>query len=425
MDISDLIPGKPGWTWHLDYSGRLKYVLINGDEEFLEIMLDGLAEFGWPIDRYAKSFRKANDGQLYDWFLRVPKAPHGYPGEDDVAIIVMRGVLTNHLMQSDDESAEAAKTLAEVRQRILLYSSKQQQVVAQMEETQQKLEAQKSEQSSVVKSRDLIIKNQAAEMRALDVQLTRATRTGEAHESAIENMEARGTELSQELLRAVDAYKKLLNENTELRYKLQEGEEEGQSNSSDIEERFGELAEARTRADVQAEEALALHQESLLDKNIAEERVLALEAELNARKSDLDAAQLLLDEYASDSRLPEASTLSTSPSGLDDFQQKTEAVLLSLAPRVNFARDSLACLFSFIPNWAPVIDAVKSLQSGDSLTKAKRFNVGPGWYEIHFRTGRANDGRLYYRKRGGEDKVDVLVSIKRRQERDKNYLQGL
>ena len=60
--------------------------------------------------------------------------------------------------------------------------------------------------------------------------------------------------------------------------------------------------------------------------------------------------------------------------------------------------------------------------AGDSLAKAKRFHVGPGWYEIHFRTGRANDGRLYYRKRNNEDEVDVLVSIKRRQERDKNYL---
>ena len=99
--------------------------------------------------------------------------------------------------------------------------------------------------------------------------------------------------------------------------------------------------------------------------------------------------------------------------------------MLSLAPRVNFSRDSLACLFSFIPNWAPVIDAVTSLQSGDSLAKAKRFHAGPGWYEIRFRTGRANDGRLYYRKRGDEDKIDVLISLKRRQERDKNYLQTL
>ena len=101
---------------------------------------------------------------------------------------------------------------------------------------------------------------------------------------------------------------------------------------------------------------------ALCFKNIAEERVLKLEAELNAGESDLDAAQILLDEFASDSRLPEATISSTSPSGLDDLQQKTEAVLLSLAARVNFTRDSLACLFSFIPNWAPVIDAVKSLQ---------------------------------------------------------------
>jgi len=39
---------------------------------------------------------------------------------------------------------------------------------------------------------------------------------------------------------------------------------------------------------------------ALCFKNIAEERVLKLEAELNAGESDLDAAQILLDEFAPD-----------------------------------------------------------------------------------------------------------------------------
>ena len=37
--------------------------------------------------------------------------------------------------------------------------------------------------------------------------------------------------------------------------------------------------------------------------------------------------------------------------------------------------------------------------------------------QINHTPKRANNGRLYYRKRSGEDKVDVLVPIKRRQER--------
>jgi hypothetical protein len=32
----DLIPGKPGWEWHLDYSGRFKYLLFEVDEEFVD-----------------------------------------------------------------------------------------------------------------------------------------------------------------------------------------------------------------------------------------------------------------------------------------------------------------------------------------------------------------------------------------------------
>lgn len=66
--------------YHYDGSGYYGYLLINGDEQKRDRLLQALGKgpqengLGWH--RYGKSFRPANNGRTYDWYIRLH---HGGP----------------------------------------------------------------------------------------------------------------------------------------------------------------------------------------------------------------------------------------------------------------------------------------------------------------------------------------------------------
>ena len=61
--------------YHYDGSGYYGYLVINGDEQKRNQLLTALGQgpqkngLGWY--RYGKSFRPANDGRMYDWYIRL------------------------------------------------------------------------------------------------------------------------------------------------------------------------------------------------------------------------------------------------------------------------------------------------------------------------------------------------------------------
>lgn len=61
--------------FHYDNSGYYGYVVFNGDERTLNGLRNALGQgrqshgLGWY--RYGKSFRPANDGRMYDWYIRL------------------------------------------------------------------------------------------------------------------------------------------------------------------------------------------------------------------------------------------------------------------------------------------------------------------------------------------------------------------
>lgn len=61
--------------FHYDHSGYYGYIVFNGDKQTLDGLLQALGQgvqsrgLGWY--RYGKSFRPANDGKMYDWYVRL------------------------------------------------------------------------------------------------------------------------------------------------------------------------------------------------------------------------------------------------------------------------------------------------------------------------------------------------------------------
>lgn len=69
--------------YHYDNSGYYGYVVFNGDERALNGLRNALGQgrqshgLGWY--RYGKSFRPANDGRMYNWYIRLHSGGHEKP----------------------------------------------------------------------------------------------------------------------------------------------------------------------------------------------------------------------------------------------------------------------------------------------------------------------------------------------------------
>ncbi len=69
--------------FHYDNSGYYGYIVFNGDEQTLGRLRNALGQgrqsqgLGWY--RYGKSFRPANDGRMYDWYIRLHSGGNDKP----------------------------------------------------------------------------------------------------------------------------------------------------------------------------------------------------------------------------------------------------------------------------------------------------------------------------------------------------------
>ena len=74
--------------FHYDDSGYYGYIVFNGDEKTLNGLRNALGQgrqrhgLGWY--RYGKSFRPANDGRMYDWYIRLHSGGNDKPAEQAV-----------------------------------------------------------------------------------------------------------------------------------------------------------------------------------------------------------------------------------------------------------------------------------------------------------------------------------------------------
>ena len=69
--------------FHYDHSGYYGYIVFNGDTKTRDGLLNALGQgaqpggLGWY--RYGKSFRPANDGKMYNWYIRLHSGGNDKP----------------------------------------------------------------------------------------------------------------------------------------------------------------------------------------------------------------------------------------------------------------------------------------------------------------------------------------------------------
>jgi hypothetical protein len=100
-------------------------------------------------------------------------------------------------------------------------------------------------------------------------------------------------------------------------------------------------------------------------------------------------------------------------------------VLSAALPSVREVRGSLRTALSELIDPLPLIRLLQEVvyETYPVRHKPTLFRGADGWWEHRFRTGEDDQGRLYFRRRA--DAVDVLVSHKRDQNRDEQYLRKL
>jgi hypothetical protein len=101
------------------------------------------------------------------------------------------------------------------------------------------------------------------------------------------------------------------------------------------------------------------------------------------------------------------------------------SILGVLLPGLHFLRDSVPFLAGELDDPAPVYRLLRALDAsgGEMPPGTKPLEGARGWWELYYRTGPRDIGRLYFRISGGTK--DVLVSSKNNQDQDLDYLRRI
>ena len=100
--------------FHYDHSGYYGYIVFNGDKQACDGLLKALGQgaqpggLGWY--RYGKSFRPANDGKMYNWYIRLHSG-----GSEKPAAQAVDDFLRGHLEPPKPEPIAADSRIAGTR----------------------------------------------------------------------------------------------------------------------------------------------------------------------------------------------------------------------------------------------------------------------------------------------------------------------
>ncbi|PWG03513.1 hypothetical protein [Sphingosinicella humi] len=226
-----------------------------------------------------------------------------------------------------------------------------------------------------------------------------------------------------------------------------------------------QLSEAFTRADAQAAAILEIGRRAKERERILETELAFLRASMNASKSATkrptpEEAQLReiirkLETEREDAlgkwtvsdeafqraeaerrelqaRLEElALTPPPSPAGGRRGRQRSldelETTIRVLLPDIRLLRGSCEFIVTEVDDRRDLYTKLRMLSENPTSLRGKRVHTADGWLEIHFSTGRARDGRIYYKRKteNGAAMWDILVSDKAAQAGDISWLGGL
>ncbi|MFN3725249.1 MAG: hypothetical protein ACK4SZ_02975 [Allosphingosinicella sp.] len=148
------------------------------------------------------------------------------------------------------------------------------------------------------------------------------------------------------------------------------------------------------------------------------------DAEDSLRMADLELrqAKARLEELASSAPAAPIPPRRSRRRGAEELQITFEILL----PEIRFERGSAEFVATEVDDRRDLYTKLCLLSRNPKEMRGKRVHTADGWLEVHFSTGRGNDGRLYYKRQtlDGCGVWRVLVSDKAAQPNDISWLGG-
>jgi len=388
------------------------YVLLDGDDQWMQYVRSTLEGMNLSIKREGQSFRPAADGIQYSWFLRLEK-PIDPEDEDRIYEELSKEKYQEHIPVPD-----TSHELTELQAKLTSATSEIERAKERERELEQLITEAREELSRTERklqsTREQEFNNE--NLRQAYNTLERSFRNSRIE---IENLES---EL--ETLRGQDAqgHNGELPAATVEEYEheisaLRKMHEERETENRDLLEQQSELFR-----DKQEYSELLTEEES---------RCRSLQNELQGLNKDIayfkdQQSQMKADLYQREKRIEKLTSqrdlIQAPVNNAEPVDQSIYERMLSLClPNVEFVdRFSLPFVYNEVHDIGKVLRILTCLHYEES-PKLDRSSVAgkSGWWETKFDTGpsQRNSGRIYYKPIGG-DILKVLISDKRSQVND-------
>ena len=222
--------------FHYDHSGYYGYIVFNGDKQTCDGLLKALGQgaqpggLGWY--RYGKSFRPANDGKMYHWYIRLHSG-----GSEKPAAQAVDDFLRGHLEppkpapQPVQPSAITAPVADAPTILLARFSALEEKLLARIEQLQSNVQAGTAAQAELEEMRETLQESQEARSAAnTEIESLREI-IASKQPSAIEGLNEENRDLKKSLKKNKDAHKAVV---TDLRKQIHSHKQEHRKVSEEL-----------------------------------------------------------------------------------------------------------------------------------------------------------------------------------------------
>lgn len=398
-------PAFPAASWHFDASGYYAYVMVNGSREDADNVRQSLDQHKVKTMLLGRSYRPADDGLQYNWYLRMAFTATG----SKPAASMITGALGTS-PRAVVEARSDHDTVAEI-----------QRLKQELIEARQALQTVQDHRSSLQAQIEFDIVAEGD----LTRRYLRLKRLRDEARNEVERLKdhLQGLELQ------VNAQAGEIDRLNEVRARTAEGV------SSRLSERNAE-ASALTAA-LQDQLAEMKTQNAILEKNsrAAQEEWIAAGTEAECLNEKMRILQTARDNALAerDHYVQERDEIATqiqsykarmcdSPGAAND--KELQRWLKLFLPNLELTEASFACLHNEIPDPMDAFEILRNLDTDPESIKGKAVNAAPGWFDRHFNTGESNLGRIYF-KNIRDNQYSVHIGHKDTQMHDLGQLRDL
>jgi hypothetical protein len=390
LNTQEQVADKPYIEWCYDQEGFYSYVLINGDSNQKDYVVKRLEEHNIKSIRTGISYKIADNGKKYDWFLRVLYIPNNSVG---IAVVPptrdqINEVFSKYFTLHKDKYGELEYRYNELELEYAKSQKENERLLYKIDMLEKKLYYKQKKLSSKIDSYKILENNSTKTARAL---------TFENHklQNDIKALNDQLFILRSSLDNNIDFDNKI-----ELLY----------DNIKNKDQEIGEWEKENDGLRMECE-------------NLKLENTL-LENEKAAAQYEKDKIIAKLNEIESSKIGSLDNKKSIDVRSAFKNENAFGKLVETIFDKLIFIRGSVSYLFNEVQNPLPALELLKKLNYYPEKVESKRVKCAERWKEMHFSVGvNGNSGRLYYANdKSGEAKYKVVISDKETQKTDFDIL---